>query len=244
MGRTISRSVPKTMALPELAIADREIERNRIELKFARNQRLPRLDAIVSYGNEGLAGRQSGKFDPCRFEFDPVEKALCEADPPEVPETHFDDTFDDYLKSDAADQFTARALFSIPIPNTSARHRVSKTDLELRRAITQKRRAEQGIILEVRKAVRDLKSAQEGIEAARRARIAAEEQLRSERIRLEYGESTPFDVLLRESGFVEAESGEIAAFRVYRTSATALDRAQGTILRSNRIEIDDVSALR
>ena len=107
-----------------------------------------------------------------------------------------------------------------------------------------KRREEQRIILEVRKAVRDLESAQEGIEAARRASAAAAEQLRAERIRLEYGESTPFDVLLREEDFVEAESREINAYQLYRTSVTGLDRAQGTILSNRNIVIEDVSFVR
>jgi outer membrane protein TolC len=121
---------------------------------------------------------------------------------------------------------------------------VSQAELELRRALTRRRRLEQSIILEVRKAVRDLKSAQEGIEAAERRTVAAGEQLRAEEIRLEYGESTPFDVLLRDRDLVDAESQEIVAFQTYRTSATGLDRAQGTILRSHNIAIDQVRQLR
>ena len=149
-----------------------------------------------------------------------------------------------FLNGDAAEQFVAGAIFSIPIPNTSARHRVSQAELELRRANSQKRRLEQSIILEVRTAIRNLTDSQKGIEAARRATVAAEEQLRAERIRLEYGESTPFDVLLRESDLVRAQSEEINAFQVYRTSATGLDRAQGTILRNSNVSIDAVRALR
>ena len=101
----------------------------------------------------------------------------------------------------------------------------------------------QRIILEVRKAVRDLDSAQEGIEAAQRASEASAEQLRAERIRLEYGESTPFDVLLREEDFVTAESREIEAIRLYRTSVTGLGRAQGSILANRNIAIDEISAV-
>jgi outer membrane protein len=225
---------------PELAVADKEIERNEIQLKFAKNQRLPRLDAIIGYGPKGLAGSQNPSFDPCRF-LTGADKDACELSPPTVPSTDFGDTFDVY--SDAS-EFTARGMFSIPIPNTGARSRVSQAQLELRRSMTRKRRLEQSIILEVRKAVRDLKSAQEGIEAAQRGTVASGEQLRAEKIRLEYGESTPFDVLLRESDYVDAESQEINAFQVYRTSATALDRAQGTILRSHNIAIDQVRELR
>jgi outer membrane protein TolC len=164
--------------------------------------------------------------------------------PPKLSSTNFGDTFDDYYTGDASDQFAARVVLTIPIPNTAARHGVSKAELELRQAISEQRRLEQNIILEVRQKARNLESAQEGIVAAERSSEAAAEQLRAEKIRLEYGESTPFDVLLRESDMVEAESEKINALQIYRTSATQLDRAQGTILQSRNIRLDEVSELR
>ena len=221
---------------PEVALADQEIEQRDISLRFAKNQRLPRLDGHVSYGNQGIAGSQN----PDAIDFstgDPLP-------PGTIPSRPWDTSMDRFLGNDAAEQVVAGAFFSIPLPNTSARHRVSQAELELRRANSLKRRTEQSIILEVRTAIRNLRDSQQGIEAARRATVAAEEQLRAERIRLEYGESTPFDVLLRESDLVSAQSEEINAFQAYRTSATGLDRAQGTILRNSNISIDAVRALR
>jgi outer membrane protein TolC len=195
-------------------------------LKFAKNERLPALDIQFNYGNRGLAGKQNP------------------AAPSSAQEGNFGDTLDDFLTSNSADQISARAVLTIPLTNTAARSKVSQGELELRRTTVQKRRLEQDIILEVRKAVRDLKSSQEGIEAAQRASAASAEQLRAERIRLEYGESTPFDVLLREEDFVTAESREIEAIRLYRTSVTGLSRAQGSILANRNIAIDQISAVR
>jgi outer membrane protein TolC len=225
---------------PELAIADDEIERQKLELKFAKNSRLPKLDIEVGYGNRGIAGDRNP--DSCAFVADdPVLFAACLEDP---SKRTFGDTLDDFLGDRATEQFTARALFSIPIPNTAARSKVSQGELSLRRAITEKRRLEQNIILEVRKAVRDLESSQEGIEAAQRASAASAEQLRAERIRLEYGDSTPFDVLQREEDFVQAESREIDALRSYRISVTGLNRAEGSILTDRNIAIDQISSVR
>jgi outer membrane protein TolC len=230
---------------PEIALADRDIEQRDISLRFAKNQRLPRLDARIAYGNQGLGGHENDDLD-CRFGASRPECALVPGnrvnDP--IPESGWSHSYDRFLSSQAAEQFVAGAFFSIPIPNTSARHRVSQAELELRRANSLKIRTEQQIILEVRTAIRNLSDAQKGIEAARRATAAAGEQLRAERVRLEYGDSTPFDVLLRESDLVRAESEEINAFQVYRSSATGLDRAQGTILRNSNVSIDAVRALR
>jgi outer membrane protein TolC len=102
----------------------------------------------------------------------------------------------------------------------------------------------QDVVLQIRKAVRDIDSAQGGIVAAQRQQDAAAEQLRAERIKLEYGESTPFDVLQREEVLVEAEQGLISAFQTYRSSITFLDRSQGTILRNRNISIDAAGRLR
>jgi outer membrane protein TolC len=240
------------LSRPELAIAQKEIDRLEINEKFAKNQRLPQLDAVVSWGNRGLSGHQNSDFNPCRFVVDnPAtpenELTDCIADPPSAEIGGFGKTFTtpgDFFTNDAAEQLTARGIFSIPLGNVSGRSRVSQAQLELRRAHVQRRREEQTIILEVRKAARDLLSSQEGIEAAKRRQEAAAEQLRAERIRLEYGESTPFDVLLRERDLVAAEQEYIFAFQTYRSSVTGLDRAQGTILRNRNVRIEDVARLR
>jgi hypothetical protein len=42
---------------------------------------------------------------------------------------------------------------------------------------------------------------------------------------------------------VEAESREINAIRLYRTSVTGLSRAQGSILANRNIAIDEISAV-
>jgi outer membrane protein len=219
---------------PELAVVRKQIEQLKIRLKFAKNQRLPRVDAQVGYGNRGLAGFTN-----------PDGGGLGGAPPASIG--GFGKTFEtpgDWFTSNAARQLSARALISIPFPNTAGRAGVSRSKLELRRAEILRRQEEQRIILDVRSRARALKSAQEGIRAADRARVAAAEQLRAERIRLEYGESTPFDVLLREQDLVTAEQRYIDAFRVYRQAVTGLDRAQGTLLRNRNIQIEQAARLR
>jgi outer membrane protein TolC len=231
---------------PEVQEAEREIERQKVELAFARNQRLPALDGIFSVGNNGLSGHDNPDFDACRF-VDPTDPnappgcALIPPVPPRVGQGNWGQNFNDY---DDSQSYSARARFSIPIPNTAASRNVDRTEFELGRAETRLRRLEQSIILEVRNAARNLAASQEGIVAAQDARRAADEQLRAERIRLEYGESTPFDVLQREEQLVDRENELIRAYQAYHLSVTGLDRAQGTILRNRNISIADVAPLR
>lgn len=226
---------------PEVQAVQKEIAVQEVQLAFAKNQRLPALDGIFSYGQNGLSGHQSSRFDFCRFASQTPECQAMPPMPPDATQGNYGNSFDDF---DDSPSYAARARFSIPIPNTSARKTVNRTEFELSRAETRLQRLEQSIILEVRNAARNLRASQEGIVAAEDARRAADEQLRAERIRLEYGESTPFDVLQREEQLVDRENELIGAYRAYHLSVTALDRAQGTILRNRNIAIADVAPLR
>ncbi|MHC4933192.1 MAG: TolC family protein [Planctomycetota bacterium] len=216
---------------PELASARKNVEQQEIELKFRSNQRLPKLDVELTYGYQGLSGDENPVPQLGGGTVGRIDRKFWDAD-------------NDWFSADGAKQWSGGAVVTIPIGNVSGRAGVSKARLELRRARTQLRRIELDIVLEVRDAIRDLESALEGIEAAERRRVAAAEQLRAEEIRLEHGESTPFDVLQREEDLVEAESQKIGALQLYHNSVTALDRAQGTILSSNNIVIEDAASLR
>lgn len=224
---------------PELTRAKRQIERSKISLKFAKNQRLPQFDIEARYGFNGV----SGEPKPTPFDFDPTGDPSDPLTPAEIAarQGDFDQSDDNFFKSNGADNYRVRGVFSIPIPNTGARKRVVKSKLELQRSKTRMARQQQSIVLEVRRAARTLLASSQGIEAAERRRLAAQEQLRAERIRLKHGESTPFEVLQRESDLVEAESQKINALQTYRAAEVGLERAKGTILDVHRVMLDQVS---
>jgi outer membrane protein len=211
--------------LPELSEADRAIEQREIELKFARNSRLPQFDVDARYGYVNASGTS-------RFPTVPGS--------PSYRDDGYTSSYDDMFAEDGFENYSVRGTFSIPIPNTAASRNVTKSEIELRRSKTQKTRTKQNVILNVRAAARGILASARGINAAERRRLAAEEQLRAERIRLEHGESTPFEVLQRESDLVDAESQKIDALKAYRVAEARLERAQGTILATYRIEIDTV----
>ncbi len=215
---------------PEIASARRNIERQEIELKFRKNQRLPQVDLNLTYGYNGLGG-SNNTAPQLGGTLPPIDRSYSSA-------------HDDWFRPESAKQWSGGVEVTFPIGNVSGRAGASKAHLELRRARTQVRRLELDIVLEVREAIRNLNSALEGIEAAERRRLAAEEQRRAEAIRLEYGESTPFDVLQREEVLVDAESQKINALQLYHNSVTALERSQGTILRNRNIAVEDAATLR
>jgi len=219
---------------PEVALARKAIEQREVQLQFASNQRLPQFDVQSSYGNKGLSGglnEKCGLFGQVCEKGPNIRRSWTGAD-------------DDFFSDDAAENFTVRGIVTIPIGNVRARNDYDRARLELRRSQLQLERLEQSIVSDIRRAARNLLASLEGIEAAERGVAAAEEQLRAERVRLEYGESTPFDVLQREENLVTAENQRILAQRVYHNTITELERAQGTILERNAIVIDQSGALR
>jgi outer membrane protein TolC len=238
---------------PELAIAHDEVERQHYLVQYAKSQRWPQLDVVGQYGYQGLTGQPSkdcvipnfsGTFVPGQ-QGSPCTNFIPLLPPGSVPNSaNIMDANQDFFAGRTGLNWSVKGILSIPIGNNTAYHNLERQEFEFRRANSQTKRTEQDIILDVRRAVRNLDSAYEGIEASERARVAADEQLRAERIRLEHGESTPFNVLLREEQLVSAENQKIAALLVYQDSATGLDRAQGTILESHSIVIQEVSTLR
>lgn len=217
---------------PELGVLRKAVEREELNLRFARNQRLPEFNVRGSFGFEGISGRENS--DRLVFPGGPPIGSV------QSPVPNFSDSTNDFFSSSGAKQWSVRGVLSIPLGNVSERHSFRRARFELDRAASRLRREQQVVIVEIRRAVRELKAALEGVAAAERRRLAAEEQLRAEGLRLEYGESTPFDVLQRERDLVEAEEQKILSQQVYHNSVTGLTRAQGTTLRNRNITIDDV----
>ena len=217
---------------PELASARKQVQQGEVALKFAKNQRLPRFDVSVRYRTLGTTGQENPDYTP----FGPPP-----TDP--LPLGGFGDTFDYYYRQGGPRELTAFGVVSIPLGNTTARKNVSRAKIQLRQSGSLITQLEQDIIVSVRRAARGLLASAQGVEAAERRRIAAVEQLRAEQIRLEHGESTPFDVLQRERDLVDAESQKISALQAYRVSQATLQREEGTILSDRNVVIDQVRKL-
>ena len=225
---------------PELAAAQRRLDQGEVQLKFAKNQRLPQVDVGVRYRTGGTDGYENPAYN-FFGSTDPFENI-----PPDQRQNltgNFGDTFDSYFNADRPRELVAQATVSIPLGNIAGRKNVSKARIELRRANSQIVQLKQQIIVAVRSAARGLLASAQGVQAAERRRVAAVEQLRAEQIRLEHGESTPYDVLLRQSDLVDAESQKITALQAFRNAQAQLDRQKGTILDTWNVSIANVRQL-
>jgi outer membrane protein TolC len=237
---------------PELAAAQRQVEEAEIGERYSWNQKLPALDVRASYANDGLAGSQKvpagtiaqsgiplvspGPDETFGTADDVVIPLTAEAADLGFPQGRWA-ADNNFFNASGEHSWFVGAVLEVPITNDAADARYVQSRINLRRARTALRIREQDVVVEVRNSVRDLKAAIDGVEAARRARIASEERLRAEQERLRLGDSTPFDVLQFDERLREAESSEINALQVYRTRIITLERAQGTLLESQRINV-------
>jgi outer membrane protein TolC len=206
---------------PELGAAHDQVDDALVQLAFARNQRLPRLDVTASYTFSGLSGSEKPGSPPLDID----SKSW--------------DANNDFFGASGEHGWSVGARVEIPIGNRTARHRVFQREIELRRANSNLKRVEQNVIVEVRRAARALRSAIEGLQASERRRVAQEESLRAEQERLRLGDSTPFQVLEFEQDLVEAELQEITSLRVFRDAIAGLEWAQGTLLDAHKISVDE-----
>jgi outer membrane protein TolC len=225
----------------ELATARDQVEDAELQLAFARNQRLPRLDVTASYTLNGLSGRQKvGPGTPCAgVPSCPDFNGDGFADPIPGIETSRRSAHSDFFNASGAHGWAVGARVEIPIGNRTARHRVFQREIELRRANTNFKRVEQNVIVEVLRAARAMRSAIEGLQASERRRVAQEESLRAEQERLRLGDSTPFQVLEFEQDLVEAELQEITSLRVFRDAIAALEWAQGSLLDARKVSVGE-----
>ncbi|HZE99814.1 MAG TPA: TolC family protein [Planctomycetota bacterium] len=125
--------------------------------------------------------------------------------------------------------------FEYALEQSSARGALNRAELERRRSVLQVRNLENQILVEVRDAVRSIKTDEKRIEATRRARILAQEQLDGEISRNEHGLSTTFRVLDVQKELVLARTVELKALIDYHLDESRFHQVTGALLEKNGI---------
>jgi outer membrane protein TolC len=127
--------------------------------------------------------------------------------------------------------------FSVPIGNRARASAYERSQLERSRALHERENTQQQILLEVSDAVRTLAAAEESVLATRAARQAAEQTLHDEQAFVEAGVALAKDLLDAQRDLADAKVREIQAMVSYMVGLAALERAKGTLLSYNNIEV-------
>jgi outer membrane protein len=156
--------------------------------------------------------------------------------------TGTDGTFSSaFREADGLDFFdlSAGLVFEYALEGTAARGASQRAELERRRLVLQERNLENLVLVEVREAVRAIRTNEKRIEATRRARVLAEEQLEGELTRNQQGLSTTFRVLDVQEDLALARTNELKALIDYHLSRYRLQQASGVLLKEQGILIQE-----
>lgn len=195
----------------ELEQADINLKNQDISVRFTRNALKPSLAVFGFYAGAGLQGTSAES-----------ESGLIDAF-----SQSFRGTYPEY-----AGGFS----LNIPLRNRTAQADNLRSQLERNQLLISRQRSRNSIELEVRKAVIGLIQGKAQVEAARKASELAREIWEGEKIRLEAGASTSYQVILRERDYTAARQAEVAAQIAWVKAMVEMDRARGLVLDRNGIE--------
>jgi outer membrane protein TolC len=196
----------------DLVNSRKNLQSSDVSLKYFRNQTLPDVDVVASYGAQGIGGwlnRRSG-LGGSVTEVIPggYGDALALLGSREYPNWNLQLNVSYNLFGSAADAQYARAR--VQRNQTQARMRA----LELQ------------IATEVTNAALTVQSNLKRVEAAVAARELAEKRLDAEQSRFEVGMSTNFFVVQAQRDLRDAQNAELRALADYRKSLVTFERAQ------------------
>lgn len=193
---------------PDLLNARVQVERQNITVAYNKNQMLPQLDLIGSYGRSGLS-----------------------------TDTHMASALED-VKEGNNPRHSYGAVFTIPLGNRAARSRYRSAMAQKEQMLLQLKQVEQTVMVEIDNAVKVAKTNFERIEATRQARLYAEAALDAEQKKLENGKSTSFQVLQLQRDLTSRRSEEIRALADYNKSLADLSQKEGATLERHGINLE------
>ena len=134
--------------------------------------------------------------------------------------------------------WTAGAIFSVPLPNRSARGNVLAARLSSAQALVNLHRLEQQIVIDVDNASGQIVTARERMASTSEARKLALESLDAGEERLRAGTGTTFEVLELQDRLSTAEFAEVRARADYNKAVGEYQRQTGTSLRVYNVIVE------
>ncbi len=206
---------------PELAESDIDLVNRQISRQAAKNALLPTVSAVGFYGGTGLAGQLNPAFSG--------ENAST------LP-TSFWGAFENAYNNTSPDYFFGLNL-NIPIRNRVAKADQYRSELEYRQAELRLQQLKKQIRIEVRNAQYALEQSRARVQAAQKARDLAQKTFTIMQKEQDLGAGSPFQTLTAQRDLALAELDLVNANTAYQKSKVELERATGTTLADNGIEV-------
>jgi len=208
---------------PELRESDIDLVNRQISRQAAKNALLPTLSAVGFYGGTGLAGQLNPAFSGENTSTLP---------------TGFWGAFENAYNNTSPDYFVGLNL-NIPIRNRVAKADQYRSELEYRQAELRQQQLKKQIRIEVRNAQYALEQSGARVQAARKARDLAQRTFTIMQKEQDLGAGSSFQTLTAQRDLAVAELDLVNANTAYQKSKVELQRATGTTLTDNGIQVQD-----
>jgi outer membrane protein len=193
--------------------ARKGLERTDISLTYARNQLLPDVNLVASYGAAGAGGTQLVR-DPALG--GPVVST--------VP-GGYSDALSEVFGRDYP-TWSVGVNVAYAIPNRSAKASAAQAQISKDQALASLQRLELAVATQVRSAARAVESGFKRVGTTQAARILAAQRLDAEEKKFAAGMSTNFLVMQAQRDLATAEVAELQAIAGYRASQITFQRVQ------------------
>ena len=233
-----------------------------VNLAYAQNQTKPQVNLNLGYTSNGFAGTvlpvgaspflqsSAAQFIAINQLIAAVNRTLPPAQQiPALPNSstpvpsYLQGGLDQSIKNLLSNKFPVYAAgvqVTFPIGNHTAKADLAAAQEQERSAAVQEASTIQRITMDVRNALQAYQSAQARLFAARSAREASEQVLASEQRRFRAGASTTYLVLQREIELADNRGRELQAQTDLNKAVVDLQRATGTILSANNVNVTTV----
>lgn len=208
----------------ELAESDIDLVNRQISRKAARNALLPSLSLIGTYSGSGLAGPLNPIFS-------------LGTNSSNVP-TDFAGAIGDAFNNSSPDYFVGFSL-NLPIRNRVAKADQYRSELEYRQAELRREELKKQIRIEVRNAQYALEQNFARVQAAAKARDLSQRTFDITKKEQTLGAGSTYQTMSAQHDLAEAELDLVTAQTTYEKAKVELDRATGTTLEHNGIQIQD-----
>jgi outer membrane protein len=198
----------------DIAQQRRRMDQTDITMKFARNQKLPAVNAILNYGLAGVGGTRTLYDTSQGFP---------------VPQGTAQRSFGDALRDIFGNEFKTWSVqfqVSYPIGTSVADAGLAQARLEREQQATSLQGLEVQVAAQVRDAGRQVDTSLKRVDATKKAREFAERRYDAEQKRINVGLSTTFQLLQAQRDLNAAKLSEVNAIIAYHRALVNFEAVQ------------------
>jgi outer membrane protein TolC len=209
----------------DLEQAQRQLESTDVTLKYLRNSSLPALDAVATYGLQGLGGTQ----------FIRQGSGLGSVIIGTVPGGYRDAL--SAVGSASFPTWNVSLNLSYPIFGNANDAQYARARVQRNQSLAQIKALELRVATEVTSAALAVQSNQKRVDAATASRSLSQRRLEAEQSKFEVGLSTNFFVVQAQRDLQDAQNAELRALLDFQKSLVDFERVQETSLQGAGVAV-------